>query len=859
MLTRLPMVWFAACFAAGILAARFPACPWWLGCCCLGAGIALLGCLLARFISGAAVNPPARSGGGKSASMLRPRPGLLACMGTEYALLAFGIVLMGAGFTRQRHTLDFRAQALQKLPRYFTAKVVVNDPPEEALATDAPGPWRQATGVIVAINNKPTHPIPVRIMGNGPRDFPRGSVLCGPVIAEQPRPPAFPGAFDYSRFLETRGLVTAIRFTANRSKRANARTGKPRPAPYSITLPHGFHLRSWFDRVRARAVRRILSGLPGQSGCFLAAAVFGYKVGLDRDLRSAFQQVGIGHVLAISGLHVGLVAMIFWWLSGLVFTDNRNQAMISIPLCLIYLALSGMRIPATRATVMLVIYLAGFILMRRGNFLNSLGAAAILLLGLTPAVIVDLGFHLSFAAVLFISRLGTDLNRALGSSETTACKPAISGATSPPTPPPTPGKRLAGYLRGLIALSIAAWLGVTPLVAMTFHMVNPIGLIANIVALPVMTLVLTGGIIIEVAAAISPGIVEHIAPIAASPAGFLIGFANMLGKLPLGSIRVTPPPPWVAILYYALFVLWFMRKTLGNSLPARVVRRLVIPGCIIATAAFMVKCMLPAAPPRHAAITLMTSRAGDTVIIETPHGRIAVVGRITRKGADILRFLESRGQRRIDHLLAFTASGKPPSMSAIAEFTDLRTTASLATRLHPKSTANESSPSVPLPAKCGRRLAETPLPRPAVTWQQLPGMRAVELATSHDRRGKLAWWAVRCDGLAITVVNWCWYSQLAYRLRRRTPGYESPVIFLRVKLAEEELRAAGRITAKWIFLGHSIPPGNTRPGIFARNRFGAVSLTRSDRGTLRVLAYDGNTWKELPAVVKSCATTEILP
>ncbi len=841
MLTRQPMVWFAVCFAVGALLGRALPAAAALGGPLAGAAVLLLAAGLLGSRRRAAAPLPLQP----THSPLVPVPGWIARFGSDRVLLAIGLFCLGLGLWRQGTATRLAREARASLPVRFQATVVVDDPPEEGLATDEPGGWRHASGRVLLVDGRRVEPVPVRLAGWGRPDVERGDQLRGRLWREPLRVPAFPGTFDYAHYLETRGLVAAVRF---------CKQGDGTQPAYTITRARMPSLRRCLDRVRKRAVRGILGAVPGRAGQFLAAATFGYRVDLDRDMRQSFQRVGIGHVLAISGLHVGLIASLLWGLLSLLTGDRRKLALACIPLLLAYLALSGMRTPAIRATVMITIYMLGFVLVRRSHFLNSLGAAALLLLFATPASVVNLGFQLSFVAVIFISQLGGLLDRALGGAGLWGPEDNAAGEHSWWA---ERNRRLRLWARGLVLVSVAAWVGVTPLIATAFHRVNPIGLVSNLVALPLMTVVLAGGMALPLVSLLPSALSQAVAPVTVAPAEGLIAFADTMRNLPLGSIPVAPPAGWAMLAYYGMFLLLFLSRAEALRGRARQLAWVSLGG-ILAAAGFMIVSMSPGAPPRRTRLTLLPASSSEIVIVETASGEVAAIGRISRKGRDLAEFLHVR-RRGMLHAVVGLRGERHHGWKGLTE--NVRTGVIACMPLSRTPSPSDDPPpaddpwaSAPAaPGSTGIFAAPanaSATPHPALGahsgWQPIPEVAGVEVALSYDQEGKLTWWAVRADGLTAGVGEWCWPEQLAYRVGKRFAGTESLLASLRIRGRDEERALAEQMPARWAFLAHRTKEDDRRPGQHARAAYGALELSTDRWGRPVARGYDGEEWRNVP-------------
>lgn len=217
-----------------------------------------------------------------------------------------------------------------------------------------------------------------------------GEIYCGRLQLESPRGPAFPGEFDYRKFL----LAKEIGWIA-------------RPLDSLLFLsdkPGFFHI---LERWRMR-MRNILP--EGEvSAPLLAALVLGWKFDLDYETKSHFMSSGAMHVLAVSGLHVGLVAgVLSLILQKLGYSRKAIITRYIIVLCgtWLFAGISGLSVSSVRAALMLSLIDTGRLFKRKANSLNMLGTAGFVIVLHDAEALADIGFQLSFIAVAGIVLYG---------------------------------------------------------------------------------------------------------------------------------------------------------------------------------------------------------------------------------------------------------------------------------------------------------------------------------------------------------------------------------------------------------------------------------------------------------------------
>lgn len=227
-------------------------------------------------------------------------------------------------------------------------------------------------------------------------------------------------------------------------------------------------------RLREKTVDRIFaSGLDEPAAAFLAAILTGDTTALTDDSRSDYAAAGVAHILALSGAHVAVIAMVIAVvLFPLVMAGHRRARWwLTIAVLWLYALFTGLSPSVCRAVIMASAVLLALIFDRPRSSLNALCLAAILILVFSPLSLMQPGFQLSFAATLAIILYSPVL---------------------------APVSRRSRYYRLLapLAATLAATLGTFPLVAWHFHSVPVYFLVANVTAVAVMPVMIAGGVVL---------------------------------------------------------------------------------------------------------------------------------------------------------------------------------------------------------------------------------------------------------------------------------------------------------------------------------------------------------------------------
>jgi len=300
------------------------------------------------------------------------------------------------------------------------------------------------------------------------------------------------------------------------------------------------YLMGYFYRWRLWLIRAIRGYFPGSSSAraLIEALLLGYKRGLDPEVRSAFQLSGVSHLLAVSGLHVGLVLTFALFLVGRLFPAGADKKpYVTIPLIgllFFYGFLTAASPSAMRAVLMGSVALVARMLYRPYAALNAMGLACFLQLLADGKVLYNLGFQLSYAAVAGILAWYAPFRQFL------------AGFDRVP--------RLGTYLKDLIAVSLAAQLGTLGISWAYFGQFPVYFLLANLVAIPVGTAVSYVGVL---------WLLTHGVPFLGAVLGWstallaegLLRLVSFISTLPGKSIALPLISPATGLLFSLLAIL----------------------------------------------------------------------------------------------------------------------------------------------------------------------------------------------------------------------------------------------------------------------------------------------------------------
>lgn len=378
-------------------------------------------------------------------------------------------------------------------------------------------------------------------------------------------------------------------------------------------------LPSW---LRSHYAASVDSAVPAPHSAVLLGIVLGVKQGIPARLQQALIATGLVHLLVLSGLKVALFARI---VQGVLSPFlGRLATWPALALIGLYALAGGASPAAVRAAAMGGLAIAASHLGRPSHVWTSLGLTAAGMLAWRPELTWDVGFQLSFAGTAAIILLAPAVARRVGF--------------------------LPHVLREPFAVTCAAQIGTLPMMATDFHVLSPVGPVANALTLPVLPALIVCGLLLG-PLSFAPGL----ASLAAVPITGLIAYveqvANLLSRVPAAVIDIPVFPSWLGLAYYsALGPAIGAAHATGRRRAVALVAGVIAPMFIAATAL----AMWANAPPQ--AIVLNVGD-GQAVLLRGPHGAILIDGGPSpAKLADELGTQLVPWQRALDALV-ITAPG----------------------------------------------------------------------------------------------------------------------------------------------------------------------------------------------------------
>ncbi len=390
-------------------------------------------------------------------------------------------------------------------------------------------------------------------IGENTRDFRYGDYVRTQVRLKLPRSFANPGAFDYTRYLRLQGIRVRA-FVDDPRKIVLIREGQGTPWRQSLERFRS-HIR---DRIRTRA--------PFPEATLIQALTLGEKSEMPRHLLDQFARTGTAHILAISGLHVGIIALIAFFLVRsllktseyllLRFNIQKVSAFCAFLPVAAYAFVAGLGMSTVRALLMTLALLMTILMGRARDLPNTLALAAFAILVFSPAALFDISFQLSFAAVAALLLLMPGITERLAAWKTRPGEPAVRLL-----------RRTAANVALFLAVSAAATLGTLPVIVYYFNRVPNITLAANLALVPLLGfVVLPLSLMLVILAPLSDTLSAPLIDLTARLARLGLDLNGYLASLPgSSSVLTTPSLAEVAACYLILVTVALMLGLPGRS------------------------------------------------------------------------------------------------------------------------------------------------------------------------------------------------------------------------------------------------------------------------------------------------------
>ena len=398
------------------------------------------------------------------------------------------------------------------------------------------------------------------------------------------------------------------------------------------TIAQAGKLSLYMEKIRKRCISIISEIFPQKEAGVIEAMLMGDKENLDEEIKSGFQAAGISHVMAISGLHISMLGAGLWNALKWIGMPLPLSSACSLLLLAGYGMLIGNPTTAVRALFMFGMTLGAKLLGRTYDFLSALAMAGILLLLDNPDLLMDSGFQMSFAAVI---GMGTyvekqkELWRSLKR-----------------------GKKWKRFYDKIIS-GFSIWIFMLPVVLHAFYQVSVIGIVCNLLILPLMPVVLGSGFLSLLLGyqGTGPG------SLAGIPAYGIVRMYEYLGEMaeciPLG-VWTPGKPSFLAIIIYYIGFMWacILCSKMNEKKTGKSTGKILM----IQAAALLSGIFLMAAPwKKESRITVLDVGQGDGIVLQAEKTQILIDGGSSSREKVgkyvILPFLRHQGISQLEAII----------------------------------------------------------------------------------------------------------------------------------------------------------------------------------------------------------------
>ena len=346
-----------------------------------------------------------------------------------------------------------------------------------------------------------------------------------------------PGGFDYRSYLARKGILAT----------AYVHEGKAIVKVGETTLNPSIKR---VEQCRSQIRIFLTLHLSSPAREITKALILGEQGELSKDVREKFSIAGVVHILSISGSHIGMIALVFFFLIKnilrcstrvmLLTNITKVSALITLIPVIIYCFIAGHGVATVRATIMVGSYLLALIIGREDDLWNTVALAAFLTLIVSPSSLFDISFQLSYVSVIAILYLTPRFSTYL-----------FTPIKDPLEPPPPWWKKLLKKITLSLLVTASATIGTIPLVTYYFNRISPWGIFANMIIIPLVGVVIVP---LELLACLLLFIYQPLAAFilrAMEPMIMVsISIVELFNKLPYAEYRTTTPTLFEITLFF---------------------------------------------------------------------------------------------------------------------------------------------------------------------------------------------------------------------------------------------------------------------------------------------------------------------
>jgi competence protein ComEC len=446
-----------------------------------------------------------------------------------------------------------------------------------------------------------------------------------------------PGQFDIAKYMVRKNIFVA----ASVKSRDGIELHERSPAGRFVKIK---------AKLREAVTQALLGNVQAESPSegLLEALLLGYRGNIDSDTYRSFRKTGLLHFISLSGMHLGILVGIIWWLCKTAGLMKPARAIVCIIAIVIFLMIVPLRAPTLRAAIIGFVFCASFLFRRRSNSINTLSLAAIILLLMRPTNLFEAGWQLSFASVLglvlFCERIHFFLYETIKGlhwrKKAQKTRPFFRIISRP-----------GPYLLRLLSTGITAWLGGAGILLYHFYTINPLTSLWTVVAFPFVALILTIGYLKIILSFLLPTAAWALGAVVTGLSDALIWIVKLLANLDVSQILIGRVSPALIILYYCLILfagLVYLRRPLIKKLICAVMALTIIVSLVLTKQQWTTR--------ENLIITCLDVGHGQAILVQLPGKANVLFDAGSLHKSDIGRrivapFLDYKGINKIDAIV----------------------------------------------------------------------------------------------------------------------------------------------------------------------------------------------------------------
>ncbi len=414
---------------------------------------------------------------------------------------------------------------------------------------------------------------------------------------ERPDKAKFKGDFNAEVFLRSEGITGTV-FT-NKS--------------FITRMDSDINL---YDRIRSlryTIADRIDSYASGEGKELLKGIATGDMSGFSDEMYYAFIDSGISHVTAVSGMNVTMLVAFVMFMFSFSVLSRKIRAVVSIIAVMVYAIITGLSPSIIRASVMIILTLVALLLDRKDDEITSTTFAAAIILFANPYSIFDVGFLLSFSAVIGIRLFTSHINSILH-------------------------KIIPGFVADVLGVTLCAQIATLPVMVYVFNSISLVSLLTNIIVVPVVEILFIGTFGMIFVGIIFPQMAVVMGIVLGSIADAVIVISKAFASLPFATVTVKSPE--LIWLFTYLFILCIIYLSLKNKKFYKVPS--LAMGMII-----LILLIFHFIPAGTFEITFVNVGQGDCIYVSSPTGENFLVD-TGKNEYDAVSFLKHNGITHLD-------------------------------------------------------------------------------------------------------------------------------------------------------------------------------------------------------------------